>query len=485
MKAQQLKNAILQLAIQGKLVPQDPNDEPASVLLEKIQQEKQKLIEEGKIKKSKKSTSELSTYTEPPFDIPDSWEWVRFGSILSVSSGQNLKKSQMTNGNYPVYGGNGINGYYDDYLVEKNTIIIGRVGFYCGTAHKTYKKSWVTDNALIVEQIHQCFIPEFLLYLLNYFDLKKTSVATAQPVISGERIYKIFIPLLSLNEQKRIVAKIEELLPFVEQYAKKAQELTALYQNFPEQLKKSILQSAIQGKLTEQNPHDEPASLLVERIQSEKERLIAEKKIKKPKQSSRIIRRDNSHYEIVDGIERCIDDELPFDIPENWCWVRLRDIVFNLGQKIPTEDFFYIDVGSIDNKENKLSNVLNIIKTENAPSRARKIVKKGTILYSTVRPYLKNICIIEHDFEYPAIASTAFAAINTFAQIYNKYLFYYLLSPVFTGFVNSEMIGVAYPAINDDKLYNLVVPIPPLSEQKRIVEKVESLLSILQNLERN
>ncbi|WP_353617598.1 restriction endonuclease subunit S [Mannheimia cairinae] len=176
--------------------------------------------------------------------------------------------------------------------------------------------------------------------------------------------------------------------------------------------------------------------------------------------------------------------EPPFDIPESWEWVKLSDIVFNLGQKTPTEKFCYIDVGLIDNKKHKLENTENFIEAKNAPSRARKLIQNGSILYSTVRPYLQNICIIDNTFKYEPIASTAFAVMNVFTDFYNKYLFYYLLSPPFTDFVNQEMVGVAYPAINDEKLYNFLVPIPPLNEQHRIVAKIEELLPFIEQYDK-
>lgn len=349
MKAQQLKNAILQLAIQGKLVPQDPNDEPASVLFEKIQAEK--LIAEGKIKKTKKTSNirPLDMKADFPFEIPKNWVWGRLGDVISVSSGKNLTQKQMKGtGKYPVYGGNGITGYFDEYLVEKNTIVIGRVGYYCGSALKVISNSWVTDNALIVKYSKSLFFPDFLLYLLNQLNLKDSSVSTAQPVISAQRIYPLKFPLPPLNEQKRIVAKIEELLPFIDEYDKKEQKLTTLNQQFPEQLKKSILQAAIQGQLVAQDPNDEPASELIKRIQAEKERLISEKKIKKPKVKSEIAVRDGLPYEIINGVERCIADELPFEIPESWCWVRLGDIFeINSGLTFSKADLISKNIDSV------------------------------------------------------------------------------------------------------------------------------------------
>ena len=174
----------------------------------------------------------------------------------------------------------------------------------------------------------------------------------------------------------------------------------------------------------------------------------------------------------------CIADEVPFEIPDSWEWVRLSKIVYNRGQMTPTVDFCYIDIGSIDNKNQKLSNEENIITADKAPSRARKIVAIGDILYSTVRPYLHNICIIDRSFSHQAIASTGFAALTCHSGFYNEFLFYYLMSPDFDAYANDtdNAKGVAYPAINDNKLYQALIPVPPEAEQKRIVQKIRKVL---------
>ena len=236
----------------------------------------------------------------------------------------------------------------------------------------------------------------------------------------------------------------------------------------PQELKNSILQQAIQGKQVEQRPEEGTAEELFERIQKEKQRLIAEGKIKKEK-----------------PLPEITEDEKPFDIPESWKWVRLKDIVYNRGQITPQSTFSYIDIGSIDNQRQLLNKNENIIEAKDAPSRARKIVGRGDILYATVRPYLHNVCIIDKDFTYTPIASTGFAVLTCHADIYNKYLFYYLLSPVFDSYANSNenAKGVAYPAINDDRLYRAVIAMPPLSEQKRIVAKIEELLPYIDRYE--
>lgn len=234
-------------------------------------------------------------------------------------------------------------------------------------------------------------------------------------------------------------------------------------------LRQSVLQAAMEGKLTKQMKEDGNADDLLEAISSEKAKLIKEKKIKKTKLLPEIS-----------------EDEIPFDIPENWRWVRLGDIVYNHGQKKPTTPFSYVDVGTLDNINYKLNDEENIIEPDKAPSRARKIIKEGDIIYSTVRPYLHNICIINKKFSKEPIASTAFAVMACYSSIFNKYLFYYLLSPSFDLYANSpeNSKGVAYPAINDKTFYNGIIPLPPLAEQHRIVEKVDVLMAEIDELEK-
>ena len=227
-----LKSSILQEAIQGKLVPQDYNDEPASVLLERIKYEKERLIKEKKIKRNKNKSYiyknnnhyyEKIGNNEPqciddeiPFEIPESWVWTRLGNIISISSGKNLTSKKMDdNFSIPVYGGNGVTGYYNDFNITEKTLIIGRVGANCGNVHISVEKAWVTDNAFITTFPKCCINMQFLRYLLIYLNLRNYSSSTAQPVISGKKIYPILFPLPPFNEQMRIVNKIEEILPFI------------------------------------------------------------------------------------------------------------------------------------------------------------------------------------------------------------------------------------------------------------------------------
>lgn len=226
-----LKKSILQEAVQGKLVPQNPDDEPASVLLERIRAEKQALIKAGKIRKDKHESviitrdkipyeiidgKERCIADEVPFEIPDSWCWCRLGSIIQIESGKGLTSKQMIEGSIPVYGGNGITGYHNASLVHKETVVIGRVGYYCGSVHITEKEAWVTDNAFITTYPENSIYREYLVYTLRYMNLGQNNNATAQPVVSGKKIYPMLFPLPPLAEQHRIVAKIEEIMPMIE-----------------------------------------------------------------------------------------------------------------------------------------------------------------------------------------------------------------------------------------------------------------------------
>ncbi len=226
-------------------------------------------------------------------------------------------------------------------------------------------------------------------------------------------------------------------------------------------LKNSILQLAVQGKLVEQRAEEETARELIEQIKLEREQLIKDKKIKKSK-----------------PLPEITEDEIPFEIPESWEWVRLNGIVCNNGQEKPQCKFSYIDIGSIDNVHQKLNQKENIVEAKDAPSRARKIVKYGDIIYSTVRPYLHNMCIIDKEFSFKPIASSGFAVMSCLGKLYNRYLFFYLMSPTFDNYANASenARGATYPAINDDRLYRAIVPVPPLQEQHRIVDKIEEIL---------
>ena len=483
MKAQDLKNSILQLAIQGKLVAQDKNDEPAEVLYAKIQAEKQKLIKEGKIKKDKPLPP--ITEDEIPFFIPLTWKWVRLGSIFNHNTGKALNTSKQS-GKYHKYLTTS-NVYWNSFNLdiikemkfnaeelEKYTVSKGDL-LVCEGGDVGRAAIWNDEHDICIQNhIHKLrafYQLEILFFYYIFMSYKYSNKIDGKGIgikgLSSNVLHNLIIPLPPLEEQKRIVAKIEELEPLINQYNQAEQELSTLNDKFPDQLKKSILQYAIQGKLVAQDDNDESAEVLYAKIQAEKQKLIKEGKIKKDK-----------------PLPPITEDEIPFPIPPSWKWVRLGEIVFNHGQKNPDKPFTYIDISSIDNKANKIKNNTNAIAPENAPSRARKIVQKGDIIYATVRPYLHNTCIFEEELINEPIVSTGFAVLAPFEGIYNKFLFLYLLSPTFDAYANSteNAKGVAYPAINDARLYNGVIPLPPLEEQHRIVARVATLLEACEKL---
>ncbi|AXT69837.1 restriction endonuclease subunit S [Vibrio sp. dhg] len=230
-------------------------------------------------------------------------------------------------------------------------------------------------------------------------------------------------------------------------------------------LRELILELAVRGKLVPQDPNDEPASVLLERIAQEKAQLVKEKKIKKPRK-----------YEPID------DNSLPFNIPSSWKWARIEDLGRDLGQKKPDKTFTYVDVGSI-NKELGYIDEPSILEHSEAPSRARKLVQKNTVIYSTVRPYLLNIAVIDRDFNPEPIASTAFAIIHPLSGISSSYIYRYLRSPSFIEYVESVQTGIAYPAINDKQFFFGLIPVPPSAEQRRIVAKVDELMALCDQLE--
>ena len=247
----------------------------------------------------------------------------------------------------------------------------------------------------------------------------------------------------------------------------------------PQELKNSILQLAIQGKLVEQRPEEGTAADLLGKIFAAKATKVGSR-VPRDRKMGTCGRAGRATLPPIP------DDGKPFDIPESWEWVRLGDVVSNHGQKKPTGDFSYIDIGSIDNKNQRLSNDETIVHAENASPRARKIVQKGDVIYATVRPYLHNVCVIDREFSREPIASTGFAVMACADCLDNKYLLYFLLSPDFDRYANSSenAKGVAYPAISDKRLYSAPIPLPPLAEQKRIVAKIEELLPLIDRYEK-
>ena len=488
MTPQQLRNSILQLAMEGKLVEQRPEEGTGEELYQLIQEEKQELIKAGKIKKTK----EFSKITEDelPFATPKTWRWCKLSDLCMVLNGDRGKnypaKATLSHSGIPFISALNIKNktisrdenllcmtsqQYDNLRsgkLEKGDIVfcirgsIGKYGYY------PFEKGAIASSLVILRAFSNCkaFIDYLMVYLetpLLLAEIKKYDNGTAQPNLSAKNLERFLIPLPPFEELKRIVEKVSNMLPMIHRYEKLWLRLNELNKRFPENLQKSTLQEAIQGKLCEQKDEDGYAKALIEKISLEKERLIESGQIKKHK-----------------ALPAIQEDEIPFDVPDSWRWIRLKELVYNRGQKKPDTEFSYIDIGSIDNAHQKLTNLKKYINTDDIPSRARRIVGLGDILYSTVRPYLHNMCIVDKVDSCETIASTGFAAMTCYKGVHNKFLFYYLLSPSFDKYANSaeNSKGVAYPAINDQKFYKALVPLPPLNEQKRIAKKIEDFFAL-------
>lgn len=467
MNAQQLRNSILQEAIQGRLVPQNPADEPASVLLQRIRKEKERLVKEGKLKKKDLESKPIGD-DEIPFEIPESWEWVRLGYIIKIASGDGLTSKQMKNGTIPVFGGNGITGFHNVANIHKETIVIGRVGFYCGSVHVTPKEAWVTDNAFITTYPEKQIDREFLVYILRYLKLGQNNNATAQPVVSGKKIYPMLFPLPPLPEQRRIVAKIEELLPLVEQYGKAQAELDELNRSLPDKLKKSVLQEAIQGRLVPQDANDEPASELLKRIRKEKEQLVKEGKLKKKDLESKPIE----------------EDEIPFEIPKGWEWVRLKDI---------SESILYgVSESAKVNGRYKLLRITDIqnnnVEWESVPytdfdeiKAKNYFLQKNDILFARTGGTVGKSYLVD-DCPEDSIYASYLIRVRLIIQVYSRYIKSFFESPAYWSQVTDNLSGTGQPNCNGEKLSNLLIPLPPLSEQRRIVAKIEELFAQIDKL---
>ena len=511
MTGQQLKNSILQMAVQGKLVPQDPNDEPASVLLERIRAEKEQLIKEGKIKKEKNPSiifrgadnlpyekigknEPVCIADEVPFDIPESWEWVRLGNIGDWGSGAtpNRTTPEYYNGNIPWLKTGDLNDNYitdipetiTELALAKTSVRLNPIGsvliaMYGATIGKLgiLKIPATTNQACCACVPFTDIYNEFLFYFLmsQKVAFVKRGEGGAQPNISKEKIVSTLMPLPPVAEQKRIVEKLRILQPYIDYYAVLEKSDIKLTQSFPEKLKKSILQYAVQGKLVPQDPADEPASVLLERIRAEKEQLIKEGKIKRDKHESVIFRRDNSYYEKVDEIERCIDDEIPFEIPDSWEWTRMGTIVTLLsGTDFKPEEYNESGNGIpyITGASSLSKNQVLVTRWTETP---RIIANKGDILLVCKGSGYGKSIICNVDVAHIA---RQIMAIKKNDILDMEYIRFFLQANF--DLLKSKGQGVI-PGIDRNSVLTLLLPLPPLSEQYKISTQVKQ---ILQNISR-
>ena len=437
---------------------------------------------------------------EVPFEIPKGWEWCRVSSLFQINP---------------------------KVVAEDNTsaafIPMEAISAGYGSEFRYYEKEWgeiksgytaFADNDIAFAKITPCFqnrksaifegLPNgigagttelkilrtygetinrwFVLYFLEspYFIDEATFKGTAnqQRIIVGYLENKLF-PLPPLAEQERIVDEIGLVMPIIDKYSKSQELLDKMNVELNECLKKSVLQEAIQGKLVPQIAEEGTAHELLEQIKAEKQKLVKEGKLKKSALATSVIFRgdDNKYYEQIG--KKCLDitEQIPFDLPESWSWARGMSVFMPMESTKPSSDFVYIDVDAVNNRLNIIDNPKKV-RFENAPSRATRKLHKNDLLFSMVRPYLKNIALVD-DIYIDAIASTGFYVITPSLGYYPMFLFYLMLSNYVVDGLNAFMKGDNSPSINNCHIEDYLYPLPPIEEQKRIVNKIEQLFKQL------
>lgn len=494
MTGQQLKNSILQLAIQGKLVPQIESEGTAEDLLKEIRAEKEKLVKEGKLKKKDLEVKPIED-DEIPFEIPEEWRWCRLGEIGSWGSGATPAKGNpeyYTNGDIPwLRTGELNNGYvYDSEIkvtkaaldncslrmCKKGDVLIAMYGATIG-------KVAIAGIELTTNQACCACTPVLVFneYLMWYLMASKQAFIElgeggAQPNISREKIVAFPFPLPPLSEQKRIVAKIEELMPMVEEYGKAQERLETLNRELPEKLKKSVLQEAIMGKLVPQDPKEGTAEELLEEIRKEKEKLVKEGKLKKKDLE-------------VKPIE---DDEIPFEIPEGWRWCRYCDVfrVINgdRGKNYPSKDKLsntgipFVSALNLSNNSIAIDDRLLCVSEKQFDLLGSGKINKGDTLVC-IRGSLGKHGI--YPLDRGAIASSLVICRSFYSQNYlSSYLSLYLDSELFKEEIRKYDNGTAQPNLAAKSLEEFLFPLPPLSEQKRIVAKVEEVMKEIEGVKK-
>lgn len=486
MNAQDLKNSILQLAVQGKLVEQRAEEGTARELLEQIKLEKDQLIKDKKIKKSK-PLPEI-TEDEIPFEIPESWEWVRVGEVGSLTRGSGIKRTEVVENGYPCV-------RYGELYTTYRTKFDRTVSFvdnelfdkchkiYNGDVAMTLTGENKTDIAMAVtyegdEPIamggdmtcwsHHMMNPLYLVYFINspYAISCKRNLATGDIIIhiSNDKLASILMPVPPLAEQHRIVAKIEEILPYIEQYDKAYTKLETFNKKFPEDMKKSILQLAMQGKLVEQRPEEGTADEQYEQIVAEKAQLIKDGKIKKEK-----------------PLPEITEDEIPFEIPVSWKWVRLSAICEKIGSgSTPTggknvyqdDGILFLRSQNVYNDGLRFDGIAFISEELNRPN---SVVVAKDILLNITGGSIGRCALVPDDFDKANINQHVMII-----RLVNLDLRFWVHFVIISAYIQQKImdvqVGVSREGLSAEKLKNFIIPLPPLAEQKRIVAKIEELL---------
>ena len=523
MKTDDLRASILQAAIQGKLTKQDPNDEPASVLVERIRDEKHRLVKEGKIKREKNESfifkrdgSWLETINgkderciddEIPFEIPDSWTWVRLASISQLISDGVHKTPQYVDSGIPFLSIQNISkGYFDlssvkyitkdEYLQithnvrpSLNDILVCRIGTLGKAITVTFDYEFAIFVSLALIRLVDYKLNDYFVLCFNsdygssWIKTVKVGGGTHTNKINLSSFYSFLVPLPPAIEQTKIITKVSDYERLLTQYHSLDANLSRIVEELPTRLTASILQAAIQGKLTKQNPDDEPASVLVERIREEKHRLVKEGKIKREKNESFIFKRDGSWFETINGKnERCIDDEIPFEIPKNWVWTRLGFLT-KYGKNVQVSSSEIVSgsyVVELEDIEKNTGRIIKLSSVSECKDSNRNVFRNGNILYSKLRPYLNKVAIPDFD----GFCSSEIMVLDVPSELSSHYLQIVLMSPFFVNYATSKSYGTKMPRLGTEDGRNALIPIPPMDEQKRVVDYVKQILNHVNTLKK-
>ena len=434
---------------------------------------------------------------EIPFEVPKGWEWCRLGEISTYA--QTKRKINASNADTQLWeldlediekGGRLLNiktvgerkAIGDKTVFNRGDILYSKLRPYLLKILVAPERGICTPEIIpftCYGNICKDYIVSFLKspYVDDY--INSTTFGVKMPRVSTETMTSLLVPLPPLSEQFRIDTRIKELMPYIDEYGKAQDKLNKLNEELSNTIRKSILQEAIQGKLVPQIAEEGTAQELLEQIQAEKQKLVKEGKLKKSALNDSVIFRgdDNKYYEQIGKHCEDITEEIPFELPASWNWTRGKIVFMPMDSTKPTSDFIYIDVNAVNNKLNIIDNAKQM-SIDNAPSRATRKLHQNDILFSMVRPYLRNIALVDDTYK-SAIASTGFYVITPGIVYFPKFLFYLMLSNYVVDGLNTFMKGDNSPSINNSHIENYLYPLPPFKEQQRIVAQIERLFEQL------
>ena len=513
MDTKALRQKILDLAIRGKLVPQDPNDEPAKVLLERIREQKQQMLKEGKLKKKDIKNDTIifkgednlhyekfqdgtvkCIEDEIPFEVPEGWCWARFLAITinRDSERKPISASQRTDVEkiYDYYGASGKIDKIDKYIFDEKLLLIGEDGANLVTRSKPIAffaegKYWVNNHAHCIDSPDKSIL-QFICFFINAINLEKYVTGSAQPKMTQDNMNSILVALPPYKEQQLISQQLDIIWASIDKIEFEKENVLKLVDN----AKSKILDLAIRGKLVSQDSNDEPASVLLERIRAEKEELIKQGKIKCDKKESVIFKGDdNSYYERVGDIISNIDDEIPFEVPQNWEWSRLQTICYPITDgthKTPTysdSGYIFLSAKNITTGKINWNDIMYIPKSLHDELYSRVSPKMNDILLA------KNgttgvAAIVDRECEFDIYVTLALLrVINN--NISSQYLLKIIASNTIQDYFKSSLKGIGVPNLHLEHIRTTLIPIPPINEQNKIVEKIYQYYSLLDSIVQN